>query len=1014
VKPNAFAVGQGWSAVLARLVLGYVIALPVIVPQVARYLGARYTLAITLQSPTTGSLEIVHDLGQGFAHRPFATVPLHPSDKPHQYKLELPPGRYHRLRIDPRTTAARYTITKAAILSPDASLRTPMALDALVPLSQVAIVERTSDRLVVEAPPGGTDPQLLFTPQAPIVIPSHVLNPVGSSAFTIAILWLCGIGAVRVVELAFHGFRIAPALARAGAACESHPRKAVAVVAVAATVLSSYPILFLGRSLFSPNIGGVPMLYGDAPFTPGSTDSHFEDPRGSDVWAAILQDIPHSVVQRAALAEGEFPLWNRHNAAGRPLWGQGLSFLLDPLHWLTLVTPNVALGSDWKFVAHRLVFALGVGLAALATTGAVVPSMIAASAAPFAGVYAFRLNHPGIFVLTYAPWILLGWCQLTTATDRRQRARAALLLAISSALLLLAANPKDAAIALPGLALAGTITVLTTAGSWRDRGRRLFVAGLAGVAVVLVTAPHWVIFLDTLGQAYTVYDRPYVQFATQQHATAFFLGSLTAGPALTGLNLLALVLITAALSAPRRLMTNRTVLACTIVAIILIAIAFGALPATRLVEIPFIGNIGHIHDTFLTAALPLLMVVAAMGAQVLVTGGLQRISIVALAGTLSCWWLFTDVGRYLRHDGFSPGAILLLAPVVITLPWCFYAERLHPGRLLPKLAVVSSMLALLLPGGLHAMFGIPELDELVIQPRQRPSYGQSSPVVDAIHRASADPSRAIGVNWTLIESSHAIYGLEGIGGADPLEVSSYKQLVDATAMWRSMWVTVVWNRDVQRVTPLLDVFNVGYFVGRSDVALPEGVIEIPTPRPDRLKPGRRPTAWPRAFFVDGVTTYDDPTDLLNQVTSAGRPFAAVQAGDAPAADATRGMGSPSGRVIAATRYRLTSNTTSFAVRAPGPGVAVLTETFLPEDFHATLNGTRVPYFRVNQAFKAVRIPSSGDWVVKFEYRPARWELSLGLAGLGLALLGGLGFAARAPRYALDATLRENPALRASS
>jgi hypothetical protein len=943
-----------------------------------------------MQSPTTGSLEIVHDLGEGLAERPFATVPLHPSDKPHEYKLELPPGRYHRLRIDPGTTAARYMITKAAVLWPDASLHTPITLDALVPLSQLAIVERTSDRLVVEAPPGATDPQLLFHPKAPIVIPSHVLNPVGSSPFTIAILWLCGIGAVRVIELVFHGFRIAPALARARAACESHPRKAVAAVAMAATVLSAYPILFLGRSLFTPNIGGVPMLYGDAPFTPGSTDGQYEDQRGSDVWAAILQDIPHSVVQRAALADGEFPLWNRHNAAGRPLWGQGLSFLLDPLHWLTLVTPNVALGSDWKFVAHRLVFALGVGLVALATTGAVVPS------------------------LTYAPWILLGWCQLTTATNRRQRARAALLLAISSALLLLAANPKDAAIALPGLALAGTIAVLASPGSGRNRGRRLLVAGVAGVAVVLVAAPHWLIFLDTLGQAYTVYDRPYALFATQQHATAFFLGSLTAGPALTGLNLLALVLIIAALSTPRRLITNRPALSCAIVAVVLIAIAFGILPATFLVKIPLVGNIGHIHDTFLTAALPLLMVVAAMGAQALVTGGLRRISIVALAGALACWWLFTDVGRYLRHDGFSPGAILLLAPVVITLPWCFYAERLNPGRLLPKLAVVASMLALLLPGGLHAMSGIPELDELVIQPRQRPSYGQSSPVLEAIHRDSAGPSRTIGVDWTLIESSHAIYGLEGIGGADPLEVSSYKLLVDATAMWRSMWVTVVWNRDVQRVTPLLDLLNVGYFVGRSDLALPEGAIEIPTLRPDRLKTGRRPSAWPRAFFVDGVRTYGDPTDLLNQVTSAGRPFAAVQAGDAPAADATRGMGSPSGDVIAATRYRLTSNTTSFAVRAPGPGVAVLTETFLPADFHATLNGTRVPYFRVNQAFKAVRIPSGGNWVVKFEYRPAHWELSLGLAGLGLALLGGLGFTARAPRYALDATLRENPALRASS
>ena len=120
------------------------------------------------------------------------------------------------------------------------------------------------------------------------------------------------------------------------------------MMAVMATIVSTYPVLLLGRNLFTPNIGAVPMLYGDAPFTPGSTDRLYEDPRGSDVWAAILQDVPHSIVQRVALAQGEIPLWNRHNAAGRPLWGQGLTFLVDPVHWLTLVTPNVALGSDFS------------------------------------------------------------------------------------------------------------------------------------------------------------------------------------------------------------------------------------------------------------------------------------------------------------------------------------------------------------------------------------------------------------------------------------------------------------------------------------------------------------------------------------------------------------------------------------------------------------------------------------------------------------------------------------------
>jgi hypothetical protein len=91
---------------------------------------------------------------------------------------------------------------------------------------------------------------------------------------------------------------------------------------------------------------------------------------------------------------------------------------------------------------------------------------------------------------------------------------------------------------------------------------------------------------------------------------------------------------------------------------------------------------------------------------------------------------------------------------------------------------------------------------------------------------------------------------------------------------------------------------------------------------------------------------------------------------------------------------LTGNATSFVVRSAGPGVAVLTETFLPDDFRVTLNGRRVPYFRVNHAFKAVAIPSAGDWVVKFEYRPRHWDLSLAMAGSGVLLLAGLGVLSR--------------------
>ncbi len=94
--------------------------------------------------------------------------------------------------------------------------------------------------------------------------------------------------------------------------------------------------------------------------------------------------------------------------------------------------------------------------------------------------------------------------------------------------------------------------------------------------------------------------------------------------------------------------------------------------------------------------------------------------------------------------------------------------------------------------------------------------------------------------------------------------------------------------------------------------------------------------------------------------------------------------------VPATDYALTVNRTNFHVRAPTSGIAVLGETFLPNDFRATLNGRAVDYFRVNHVFKAVIIPGAGDWEIGFEYRPAHWT-EVWLAALaGAFLLAGVG------------------------
>ena len=102
-----------------------------------------------------------------------------------------------------------------------------------------------------------------------------------------------------------------------------------------AVLLSSYPIVFFGKSYVSPGYGPQ-LLYDDWPLIPGYKSSDRET-LGADHGAMPWAFLPYSRVQHEAVFEhGEFPLWNRYNSAGLPLFGQGQSMILDPLHWIVV------------------------------------------------------------------------------------------------------------------------------------------------------------------------------------------------------------------------------------------------------------------------------------------------------------------------------------------------------------------------------------------------------------------------------------------------------------------------------------------------------------------------------------------------------------------------------------------------------------------------------------------------------------------------------------------------------
>ena len=149
------------------------------------------------------------------------------------------------------------------------------------------------------------------------------------------------------------------------------------------------------------------------------------------------------------------------------------------------------------------------------------------------------------------------------------------------------------------------------------------------------------------------------------------------------------------------------------------------------------------------------------------------------------------------------------------------------------------------------------------------------------------------------------------------------------------------------------------------------------------------SVWPRAFFTDTLSLYTELSEFATFIqTGDGKPFAAIHQSELVRTPSLAALlrDQQGHHVVPASDYHLTNNTTSFQVVAPSAGVVVITEAYLESDFHVTVNGEPVPYFRVNHAFKGVRLEQPGVYTVTFRYWPRHLTLSLWAAGAGLLLL----------------------------
>ncbi len=974
-----------------------------------------FALEASLTSTKAGNVQVFWDRGDGYSERESSFQAIGKNGPPTLIRLRIPFGVYRSLRFDPIDSDGTVVIQSVRIVDNRGRTIRSIDLDSFQSLNQIQALKLAKEGLEIDVVPGGNDPQLRLLFRPPLFLYNSVLS-VGAELIPRAALVFTALAAILWTLERAESLR--RTTEKVVSTIRNRPLLAIAVVSAIAVVASAYPVVFDGKSYVAPNNGDVQLLYDGIPTLPRYDASPATDVKGSDVGAMLWSHIPYSAVERRALLRDlEWPLWNRYNSCGAPLLGQGQTMFGDPIQLIVIAAGAAAWSWDFKLLFEKWLLAVGLGILVMELTQKAPAAALVSLAAPFFGFFVYRINHPAFFSFCFAPWPLLFWVKVSGARSMRSAAGWAAMLLLANFSLMNSGTVKEAYMLLLMMNFSGLCILLSSHRPWIGRLKRLALVAWAFALLSMISAPVWITFLETLRDSYTSYDVP----SAFQIQPSLILGAFDEAlyRPLTfdeyvfnpSANFLILAGVLYYLATIRAQVSNRPALVLAATSLVPLALAFGLVPSSWIIEIPLLRNVAHIDNCFTCALILLWSVVAGVGFSTAASrlGTREGRSDLAISGLLlfSGVFLYMGFGQAAHRITFldepvvspiGPGQALPISPFVrcylasllIALigMGCLARRCLVSGTLTCGTAIGLALCTwtLLWRQGLQPPSAA--FLDYTVHPGPRPDFQIDSPAIDRMREGQLDgPSRGIGIKGSFDPGWTAFYGMEGITGPDALMNPFYRELMGTSPVPRVWDWRVYLTRDgVAAARPFLDFLNVRYYFSASA----EGPLGSGLSLDGHydLETYESPTVWPRAFYTNRVAVYKKPADLVQLVLKGdGRPFAAIQYGDqegsVPGGEADQ-LGDRA--VVPASGYALTEGTTSFTFHATGPGIGVLSEAYWPGYSHAEVDGVPARVLRINHAFQGIVFEKAGDYAVKFSYRPRWFGLSESLAAAGLAML----------------------------
>lgn len=951
---------------------------------------------IDIEASNTGSSQIFFDIGHGYNEHDSTMLQVNRGSF-QKYSFPLPASvtRIKAIRFDPINKTSVLGIKKAGIENMQGDTLKTFPVQSFKPIQQISRMEVGDDVLVIHTTENANDPVTLLEN-------SLFDREISRLDFLIKRGWIY-VGYALLILVVFLVFveyasqTIARVVERLVGYAIANPRKSITFIGLFSAIASCYPIVFFGKSFVHPV--GMPALYNGAPWFPGFPfDGVIENFRGSDTGATAWCIASNSVVEHDSIFRYvEFPFWNRYVGGGIPLFAQGQSMVGDILHWIPIFLGGGAIGWDIKFVLSKAIFAVGIGLLVFRLTDKLLAGLLIAISSCFLGFFAYRFNHPAFFVLTYAPWIVLQWDRLGRVLVLPNPRISScvfqsLLLATITWFQLNAGAPKEGVITACFMQALGALAFWRgISPKWGGGRTFVFICGI-GFALVMIAAPYWLLFLDVLSKSFTSYDVPGIQTFPLWIIGGFFDNFLFQKQfdylAAPSVNLFVLFCMSSAFLSLRVRQSIMVYGSWGLFALAM-ATAYGLVPQSILIGIPFVNKIQHIINTFSVPMMILALIISGYGIRdyLMASKKIKRaILVFSLLNFLTLWLAYV-----LNGHGWNHTIIFFVATFFIVLIGFIQLNRHAVSGSWTKRGLILltlCFLALHIRHGMHLMTGLGAIDNNVVNPTLRINFSNKSNAIEFVKNeidSSLIPTRVIGEDEVLFPGFNSRLGLEGIVPVDAVRNKYYENLltlVDYPVMqWD--WLRLIKSDQIASRAASLDLLGIGYIVAELGTHMPQGMKLVHS---SDLDVWQRESVWPRAFFVNKIVEVHKPSDILDALADKSSiPFAAVESQFIPQGSEVMNNNAPY-QVVPASGYKLTNNSTRFSVEANGPGIIVLGETYYPGDFIVNVNGEKVDYIRVNEASKGVWISKAGKYDVSFTYRPEKLNQAMFIFIFGLALL----------------------------